>query len=104
MKILPPSFYARDTVLVARQLLGKILVRRLNGTILTGMITETEAYCVNDPACHAFKGKTERNQALFGPVGHFYVYFIYGNYFCVNTVARHPSAEYGGVLIRAIKP
>jgi DNA-3-methyladenine glycosylase len=105
MMLLPSSFYARATTVVARELLGALLVRSHNGIISTGMIIETEAYTNDDPACHAFKGKTERNAALFGPVGHAYVYFIYGKHFCLNTVA-HDKTQHtaGGVLIRALYP
>lgn len=104
MNILPLSFYERDTVEVAHDLIGKLLVRHVDGHYLTGIINETEAYRADDPACHAFKGKTERNAALFGPVGHAYVYFIYGNHFCLNIVARELSMISGGVLIRSIIP
>jgi DNA-3-methyladenine glycosylase len=104
MNILQTDFYARDTIQVARELLGKLLVREYEGKILSGIITETEAYLIDDPACHAFKGRTSRTQALFGPVGHAYIYFIYGNHFCLNAVARLPEVAAGGVLIRSIKP
>jgi DNA-3-methyladenine glycosylase len=104
MNIIPESFYARDTVLVARELLGAMLYREFNGILMGGIITETEAYRFDDPACHAYRGKTERNAALFGPVGHTYVYFIYGNHYCVNVVSRTADAPSGGVLIRALKP
>ncbi len=98
------DFYQRDTQLVARELLGARLVRRINGQLLTGIIVETECYKSNDPACHAFRGKTKRNQSLFGSVGHAYVYFTYGSHFCLNAVSRDDSIAAGGVLIRAIKP
>ena len=87
-KTLDYFFYQRDTVEVARQLLGKIIVRKLNGKLLKGIITETEAYSSeNDPASHAFSGKTKRNEAMFGKSGFSYVYFIYGCHFCFNVVA-----------------
>lgn len=99
------SFYARDTVLVARELIGHILVRNLAGIILTGIITETEAYRGDDdPACHAYRNKSTRTMPLFGTVGCAYVYFIYGNHFCLNIVSRSLEQTAGGVLIRAIKP
>lgn len=101
---LSPDFYARDTITVAQELLGKILVRVINGTVCAGMIVETEAYQYDDPACHAYKGLTARTAPLFGPVGHTYVYFIYGTHFCVNIVARKQSMKAGGVLIRALEP
>jgi DNA-3-methyladenine glycosylase len=104
MTILEQSFYARDTVTVARELIGKILIREFNGEMLSGIITETEAYQSDDSACHAYRGQTPRNQALFGPVGHAYVYFTYGNHFCFNAVARAATVAAGGVLIRAIQP
>lgn len=105
VKILDRQFYARDTLQVAQDLLGKKLVRVLpDGTMLSGIIIETEAYTNEDPACHAYRGKSERNAALFGPVGHAYIYFIYGNHFCLNTVARDNKTVAGGVLIRAIAP
>lgn len=99
-----PEFFQRSTVLVARELLGKRLVRKIGALRLSGIIVETEAYQADDPACHAYRGKTPRNQMLFGPVGHSYVYFIYGNHFCLNIVAREPSMISGGILIRALVP
>ena len=105
MSILARSFYSRDTIKVARDLLGKRLVRRLDGKIISGIITETEAYRYqDDPASHAFRGQTPRNMAMFQDVGRAYVYFTYGMYYCVNAVARSPKKEAGAVLIRAIKP
>ena len=105
MKLIPRTFYQRDTVLVARELLGKILVRVLSdGTVLAGIIVETEAYVCDDEACHAFRGETAANRALFGPVGHAYIYFIYGMYYCCNIVARKPAVKAGGILIRALEP
>ena len=103
MKILARSFYERDTTLVARELIGKILIREYEGCILSGKIVETESYRCDDPACHAYRGKTERTQALFGPPGHAYVYFTYGNHWCLNVVA-HDEHHAGGVLIRALEP
>lgn len=105
MPILKKSFYQRSTVLVAHDLIGKKLVRIWNGKILSGIITETEAYCgLIDPASHAYIGKTKRNAAMFGPVGHSYVYFIYGNHHCLNIVAKGADTVAGGVLIRALMP
>jgi len=90
---------------VAQELLGKILVREWGGKILTGIITETEAYGGRgDPASHAYTKKTARNQAMFGPVGHSYIYFIYGNHYCFNIVARSYGVLAGAVLIRALAP
>ena len=105
MKIISHSFYARDTVDVARDLLGKILVRKIGNKIISGIITETEAYRYkDDPASHSFAGLTERNKAMFGPVGIAYVYFTYGMHYCMNAVARDGNYEAGAVLIRALEP
>lgn len=99
------DFYARDTVQVAKDLLGKILVRRIGKNIISGIITETEAYRQSDdPASHAYRDITERNRAMFGEVGHAYVYFTYGMYHCVNAVARNKNYKAGAVLIRSLVP
>jgi len=101
---LPREFYDRDTVLVARELLGKLLVHRAGGVARIGKIVEVEAYLgEHDLAAHSSKGRTPRTQIMFGPPGHAYVYFIYGMYFCVNVVTEregHASA----VLLRAVEP
>ncbi len=105
MNSLPRSFYARNTVTVAKELLGKKLVRKVGNQRISGIITETEAYRhQDDPASHAFRRKTERNKAMFEEVGRAYVYFTYGMYFCFNVVARNPKVKAGAVLIRAIHP
>ncbi|MGQ0771169.1 MAG: DNA-3-methyladenine glycosylase [Nitrososphaerota archaeon] len=99
------EFYAQDTIKVARQLLGKMLVRKIGKHVMSGIITETEAYRqADDPASHAYRGITERNRAMFGQVGHAYVYFTYGMYYCVNAVAKNERSKAGAVLIRALKP
>src|SRR5512143_1762255 len=103
MKILPRSFYARPTAAVARDVLGKVLVRRVGGKTLAGRIVEAEAYTSGDPASHAFRGRTERNRALFGEVGHAYIYQTHGMNFCLNIVAKKGRPA-GGVLIRALEP
>lgn len=81
------DFFARDTHTVARSLLGKLLVRRWHGKVLTRRICEVESYVgENDKACHAAKGKTKRNEVMFGEAGHAYIYLIYGMYHCLNVV------------------
>lgn len=94
------QFFNRPTLVVARELLGKSLVRRINGKLVKAMITETEAYCgPKDKANHASKGLTKRTKVMFGPPGHFYIYLIYGMYNCLNIVTEkegYPAA----VLIR----
>jgi DNA-3-methyladenine glycosylase len=105
MKALPRSFYTRNTIKVAKDLLGKTLVRKTGGKIMSGIITETEAYRhIDDPASHAYGGLTDRNKVMFGQVGNAYVYFTYGMHYCVNAVARSDSFDAGAVLIRAIIP
>jgi DNA-3-methyladenine glycosylase len=89
---------------VARELLGKVLVRRERGRQMAGRIVEVEVYLGReDPAAHAYSGPTARNQVLFGPPGHAYVYFIYGNHYCLN-VSCMPEGEAGSLLIRALEP
>jgi DNA-3-methyladenine glycosylase len=101
---LPRAFYEQSTVKVARQLLGKYLVRKHVGGELIGRIVETEAYVgPQDLACHAAKGRTRRTEVMFGPAGHAYIYFIYGMYNMLNLVTEkkdYPAA----VLIRAVEP
>jgi DNA-3-methyladenine glycosylase len=105
MHILKRSFYERDTVTVAKGLIGKKLIRIYKTNILSGIIVETEAYCgLIDPASHAYIGPTERNKAMFGPPGHSYVYFIYGNHHCLNLVAKAKNIAAGGVLLRGLIP
>lgn len=102
----PRSFYARDPRKVARDLLGKVLVRAAEPREpeLTARIVEVEAYLgEGDPAAHTFAGKTLRNEVLFGPPGYAYVYFIYGNHYCLN-VSCEPDGQAGGVLFRAVEP
>lgn len=98
------SFYDRDPRLVGPDLLGKVLVRRLGRKIITGRVVEVEAYLgADDPAAHASIGKTPRNAVLFGPPGYAYVYFIYGNHYCLN-VSCLPDGTPGGILFRALEP
>jgi len=104
LHVLPRSFYDRDPRLVGPDLLGKILVRRRGRKLLTGRIVEVEAYLgADDPAAHAWVGKTKRNAVLFGPPGYAYVYFIYGNHYCLN-VSCLPDGTPGGILFRALEP
>jgi len=101
---LPRAFYQQSTIDVAKQLLGKYLVRQHAEGLTVGRIVETEAYVgPQDLACHASKGRTARTEVMFGPAGHAYVYFIYGFYYMLNLVTErqdHPAA----VLIRAAEP
>ena len=102
--ILSRDFYGREPVVVARELLGKLLIRREGRKLLAGRIVEDEAYLgAGDPAAHAYAGRTSRNAVLFGPPGHAYVYFIYGNHYCLN-VSCMPEGYGEGVLLRAMEP
>lgn len=98
-----PDWLSRSSLLVAPDLLGCTIVRQLpDGSIIRGLIVETEAYTEGDPACHAYRRQTPRNKVMFGPAGMTYVYLIYGMYHCVNIVTDLdgiPSA----VLIRALQ-
>lgn len=99
------NFYNRDTLVVAKELLGKILVHKVNGKLLSGMIVETEAYLgINDKAAHTYGGRrTKRVETMYGPPGRAYVYIIYGMYNCLNTITREEGVPQG-VLIRGIEP
>jgi len=100
---LTPDFFERETLTVARDLLGQRLVRVLNGQRLSGLIAETEAYLGrNDPASHAYR-LTPRSAIMYGPPGRAYVYQIYGRNFCMNAVTER-SGEPGAVLLRALFP
>ena len=103
MKILFHSFYNRRTLTVAKDLLGKIFVRKIGKKTLSGRIVEVEAYLHNDPASHTFRGMTERNKVMFREGGYLYVYFTYGMHFCANVVTNKEGIG-EAVLIRAVEP
>jgi len=106
-KLLPRTFFERDPRRVARDLLGKLLIRRLEGKprrLIAARIVETEAYLgERDLAAHAAAGMTPRNAVLFGPAGHAYVYFTYGMYHCMNISCEREGTA-GCVLLRALEP
>jgi len=97
------QFFNRPTLTVACQLLGKYLIRKINGKTVRAKITETEAYCgQKDKACHASKGLTPRTKVMFGPPGHAYIYMIYGMYYCLNIVTEKESYP-AAILIRSLE-
>ena len=103
-RLLRREFYARDTVKVAPDLLGKYLVRKMGGWRMVGLIVEVEAYRgSDDPASHAYRGLTPRNAPMFGEAGHAYVYFTYGNHYCLNITTQRSGVP-GAVLMRAVQP
>ncbi len=102
--LLPRSYYNRSTVAVARGLLGQLIIVRDEDGPVAGQIVETEAYVGrNDPACHAAVGRTPRNEVMWGPAGHTYVYFTYGNHWMLNFVTQRVGFP-AAVLIRALEP
>lgn len=101
---LPREFYARDTVRVAKDLLGKTLVRISEDMTRAGKIVEVEAYLgTHDLASHSSRGRTKRTSVMFGPPGHAYVYIIYGQHYCMNVVTE-PEGQAAAVLLRALEP
>jgi DNA-3-methyladenine glycosylase len=103
-KKLPRSFYLRPTLTVAKDLLGKYFIRKIRGKFLVGKIVEVEAYLgENDPASHAYRGKTKRNEVMFLRGRHLYVYFTYGMHFCCNIVTEDEDKG-RAVLLRAVEP
>ncbi len=104
MARLPRRFYRRPAPVVARELIGHVVVRRDEmGILRRARIVETEAYGPDDPASHAFGGETRRNRVMFGPSGHLYVYFTYGMHWCMNVVTGE-AREGSAVLLRAAEP
>lgn len=103
-KLLPRKFFDRDPRIVAPDLLGKLIVRQEGRKLISGRIVELEAYLgADDAAAHSAAGRTARNDVLWGPPGHAYVYFIYGVHYCLN-ISCMPEGEAGGILIRALEP
>lgn len=101
-KRLGRTFFARDTHVVAQALLGKILMRNTAGENFSGRITEVESYIgMDDAACHASRGRTQRTEIMFGEAGHAYVYLIYGMYHCFNIVTEQKEFP-AAVLIRSL--
>ena len=103
-RLLSPEFFDRDTLEVAREVLGKLLVRQVEGEVRWGRLVEVEAYCgPEDRAAHSWRGLTPRTRVMFGPPGRAYVYFVYGMHHCLNLVTRAEGVPQA-VLIRALEP
>jgi len=104
LKPLGPAFYRKPVLDLAKALLGKLLIHEVSGEPVGGFIVEVEAYCgEDDPASHAFVGKTARNAVMYGAPGHAYVYFTYGMHYCVNVVTGR-KGEPHAILVRALEP
>lgn len=103
MTSLPPAWFARPAPVVARALLGKVLLTDHDGVRTSGRIVETEAYTADDPASHSFGGRTARNSVMFGPAGRLYVYLSYGIHHCANVVTGD-DGDGQAVLLRAVEP
>jgi DNA-3-methyladenine glycosylase len=102
--VIEPGFFDRDTLEVAEDLLGMLLVREIDGQVRWGRLVEVEAYCgPEDRAAHSWRGRTPRTAVMYGPPGHAYVYLIYGMYNCLNFVTRQEGCPQA-VLIRAMEP
>lgn len=99
---LTQEFFERDTLVVAKDLLGAVLCRQIDGVVKKGIIVETEAYTQEDPSCHAFR-RTKRSETMFKDAGLSYVYFTYGIHHCMNIVTE-PKERGCAVLIRALEP
>jgi DNA-3-methyladenine glycosylase len=97
------AFFHQSSTIVAKEILGAYLHRVVDGEELVGKIVETEAYCVGDEACHAYRGKTPRNAVMFGEGGFSYVYFTYGMHYCFNITANEENVA-EALLVRAIEP
>jgi DNA-3-methyladenine glycosylase len=100
---LPASWFERDAPTVAGDLLGKVLIVDREGVLTSGRIVETEAYTADDPASHSFRGRTPRNEVMFGPPGRLYVYLSYGIHHCANVVTG-ADGDGQAVLLRAVEP
>ncbi len=103
MKSFSKSFFKKDTIAVAKALLGKLLIRETPSGLIVARIVETEAYLLDDPASHSFNGRTPRNAPMFGVSGKSYVYFTYGMYNCLNVTTNKKGVG-EAVLIRALEP
>jgi DNA-3-methyladenine glycosylase len=103
-EVLPRRFYERPSLVVAREVLGRVLVRGgPRGSRVAARIVEAEAYEETDPASHSYNGRTPRNEVMFGPAGHLYVYFTYGMHFCMNVVTDRDGRG-SAVLLRGAEP